>query len=82
MYRDSRKKIIHVIIIIVIIFAIFCIAGILALKYQVEGEANLPFEITKISIIESAEGIEQEGLEEKWNFNVNQNNDIDRKSVV
>ncbi len=76
MYRNSRKKIIHVITIIVIIFAVFCIAGILALKYQVEGEANLPFEITKISIIESSEGIEQEGLEEKWNFNVNQNNDI------
>lgn len=76
MYRNSRKKIIHVITIIVIIFAVFCIAGILALKYQVEGETNLPFEITKISIIESSEGIEQEGLEEKWNFNVNQNNDI------
>lgn len=76
MYNKSTKKIIHVIIIIVIIFAVFCVAGVLALKYQVEGEANLPFEITKISIIESVEGIENSGHEERWNFNVNQNNDI------
>lgn len=76
MYTNSSKKIIHVIIIIVIIFAIICVAGVLALRYQVEGESNLPFEITKISIIESVEGIEKTEHEEKWNFDVNQNNDI------
>ena len=36
----------------------------------------MPFKITKISIIESVEGMETEGANEKWNFNVNQNNDI------
>ena len=76
MYRSLNKKIIHIIIIIGIIFAILCVTGILVLRYQVEGETNMPFKITKISIVESVEGIENQGTPEKWNLNVNQNNDI------
>lgn len=76
MYRNINKKIFHVISLITIVFVIIFIAGILILKYQVEGESNMPFKITKISIIESVEGVEQENSAEKWNFNVNENNDI------
>ena len=76
MYRNLNKKIFHVIMIIVIIFAILCVAGILVLRYQVEGESNMPFQITKISIVESVEGNATEGATEKWNLIVNQNNDI------
>ena len=76
MYRSLNKKIFHIIMIIVIIFVILCTAGILVLRYQVEGEGNMPFEITKIYIVESVEGNAVEGATEKWNLNVNQNNDI------
>lgn len=76
MYINFNKKIFHVVMIVVIIIVILCVAGILALRYQVEGELNLPFKITKISIIESVEGMEKQGAVEKWNLNVNQNNDI------
>ena len=76
MFRYLNKKIFHVIMIAVIILAILCIAGILVLRYQVEGELNMPFKITKISIIESVEGTENQGATEKWNLTVNQNNDI------
>ena len=76
MYRNLSKKIFHVIIITIIIFVILCIAGIFVLRYQVEGESNMPFDIKKISLIESVEGIETEGTKEKWNFSVNQNNDV------
>lgn len=76
MYRSTNKKIFHIIMIIIIIFVFLFIAGILVLRYQVEGEVNMPFEISKISIVESVEGVETEGAEEKWNLNVNQNNDI------
>lgn len=76
MYRDLKQKAFHVIIIIIIIFAILCVGGMLILRYQVEGESNMPFKITKISIVESVEGMEKQGANEKWNFNVNQNNDI------
>lgn len=76
MYRNINKKIFHIIMIIVIIFVVLSVAGIMVLKYHVEGEANMPFHITKILIVESAEGISNEGATEKWNLNVNQNNDI------
>lgn len=76
MYSRINKKIFHIVMIIVIIFVILFVAGIFLLKYQVEGESNMPFKITKISIIESVEGIETQAATQKWNFSVNQNNDI------
>ena len=76
MFRNLNKKIFHIMMIIAIIFVILCVAGILILRYQVEGESNMPFKITKISIVESVEGNAIQGATEKWNLNVNQNNDI------
>ena len=76
MFSRINKKIIHVIAVIVIIFVIIFVSGIFILRYQVEGESNLPFTITKISIIQTVEGIENENTGDKWNFNVNENNDI------
>ena len=76
MYRSLNKKIFHIIAIILIIFVILCATGIMILRYQVEGESNMPFKISKISIVESVEGMANEGATEKWNLNVNQNNDI------
>lgn len=76
MYRNVKQRIFHSVIIAVIIVAILCIGGMFILRYQVEGEANMPFKISKISIIESVEGTESEGAGEKWNFNVDENNDI------
>ena len=76
MYKKSTQKIINRIIFIVIIFAILCGIGIYILKYEVQGETNIPFEITKIAIAQSVNGIESEGHQEKWNFNVSENNDI------
>ena len=76
MLRNLNEKIFHVIVIVGIVFALSCIAGILVLRYHVEGESNMPFKITKISLVESVEGNAVEGATEKWNLNVNQNNDI------
>ena len=76
MFRNLNKKIFHIIMITAIVFVILCVAGILILRYQVEGESNMPFKITKISIVESVEGNAIQGATEKWNLNVNQNNDI------
>lgn len=76
MYRGTNKKIIHSIIIITIIFVIAFVAGMFILRYQVEGETNMPFKLTKISIIQSVEGLEREDKQDIWNFDVNENNDI------
>ena len=76
MYRNINKKILHVIATIIMVAIVAFIIGMLFLRYQVEGETNMPFKISKISIIESVEGIENKDAQEKWSFNVNENNDI------
>lgn len=76
MYRNINKKIFHIVSLITIIFVILFIAGMFILRYQVEGESNMPFQITKISVIESVEGKEEENSSGEWNFSVNENNDI------
>lgn len=75
MEQRLSKKIFHICMTIVIIIAIFFAVGMIILKYQVEGETNLPFNISKITIVSNTEGVDQEG-EHKWNFRLNQNNDI------
>lgn len=55
---------------------IIFLSGIISLKYSVEGEYNLPFGLSKISIISTIEGVDIEDATNKWNLKVNQNNDI------
>ena len=76
MEKKISKKLIHICIAIVAITAIIFGVGIILLRYQVEGETNLPFEITKISIISSVDGKDENDDANKWNITVNQNNDI------
>lgn len=71
------KKIVHICIILGIIVLILIIAGIIMLRYQVEGETNLPFELSKMIVVSTAESNEIEAVADtKWNFSVNQYNDI------
>lgn len=60
---------------LIIIFIIFTV-GVICLRYNVEGEGNLPFYIPKISIISNIEGVDIEDNENKWNLQINQNNDV------
>lgn len=71
-----NKKYFHLCMVIVIIAVILFGLGIIILKYNVEGETNMPFDLNKIIIISSSEGIDKESGENKWAFDVNQNNDI------
>ena len=73
-----NKKGFHIGILTLIIFLVIIFAGFISLKYQVEGEKNTPFIISKVLVISSAEGKdrEQKNEEMKWNFDINQNNDI------
>ena len=74
----TTKKSFHIGILLLIILIILLILGFITLRYQVEGETNMPFVISKISIISSSEGIDKDESVEgnKWNFDINQNNDI------
>ncbi len=72
----TSKKYFHIVMIIVIIAIILFILGIIVLKYNVEGETNMPFELTKVSIISSSEGNDKEIADVKWAFDVYQSNDV------
>lgn len=61
---------IGIISIAIIITALICI------KYSVEGEKNIPFEVSKITVVSTAEGIENNQTENKWNLSVYQINDL------
>lgn len=71
-----NKKYFHICIIITIIFILLFILGLVTLRYNVEGETNMPFNISKITIISTSEGIDRNSAENKWEFDINQNNDI------
>ena len=74
-YLTSRKSF-HIVMIIVIIAIILFVVGILVLRYNVEGETNMPFELSKISVISSSGGNSKEALDTKWNYDIYQSNDI------
>ena len=79
--KDKINKIIntrqfHVCMVIFIMIIILFVVGLLSLRYNVEGEMNLPFDLSKISVISSVEGINVDDTTNKWNLSVNQNNDI------
>ena len=74
--RFIHTKMFHVSLLIFIVVMILFIAGFVVLRYQVEGEGNMPFKLTKITVISSQEGIDKPKEGFKWAFDVSQNNDI------
>jgi len=76
MERYKDKKIIKTGIIAFILVLIIAIIGLIILKYEVEGENNMPFNISKIIVASSAEGVQKQGSEYKWDFDLVQNNDF------
>ena len=74
--RLTSKKYFHMVMIIVILVIILFTLGIVVLKYNVEGETNMPFQLTKIAIISSSEGIDKETSDTRWAFDVYQSNDV------
>ena len=74
--EESRKNTIKFCVFISIIILLVIISILTVLKYQVEGEKNLPFIVSKITVISTAEGIKKESTENKLQFDLVQNNDI------
>ena len=70
------KKILNICIICIIIVAIIFTAVMLILNYDEKGETNMPFKVSKISVVSTVNGQDVENSEAKWNISVIQNNDI------
>lgn len=71
-----NKKYFHRVMVTTIIVMALFILGMFLLKYNVEGETNIPFTISKIAIISSGDGIEKQVPDTKWAFDIYQSNDI------
>lgn len=76
MEKTRRQEIIKACIAIAIIILAIIITGIISMKYNVEGESDMPFTLSKITMVSTAEGVHKEGAEEKWNLSIFQNNDM------
>ena len=73
----TGKKSFHIAVILGIVFILLFVLGVIVLRYSVEGETNMPFSLTKISIISSNEQTNKEVTEEmRWAYDINQVNDI------
>ena len=71
-----QKKIIHIYILIFIIVIMLLFAGITMLKYHIEGEKNLPFNLTKISTLCTAESKLFQNEDGTWSSQIMQKNNI------
>lgn len=69
------KKILKKVILFFSLILIIAIIGIVILKYNTEGEINMPFKISKIMVVSTAEGTDK-NTEIKWDLDIVQVNDI------
>lgn len=73
--KDKVKLSLAIGILAIIIIMVFMIV----LQYQVEGEQNMPYMLSKITIISNAESelnTEDTAENATWNLKINQNNDV------
>lgn len=75
MDKEKKKQIIKLCVAVLVFAIIIVLVAAVMIRYQVEGDKNMPFNLSKIIIVSTAEGNETEG-KRKWNFNVLQNNDV------
>ena len=63
--------------IIIIIVLIIAVIALIILKYNVEGEKNMPFKISSIILLSNAEGNQtEENSDYNWDTEIYQNNDV------
>lgn len=77
MITEQKKQTIKLIVAISILALLLVFIMIMMIKYEVEGEKNMPFKLSKLVVIGTVEGVETEQSKEaKWNFDICQNNDV------
>ena len=76
--NDNKKwtKIIKGSIAFTITALVLFFVGMVILKYNVEGEQNMPFTLSNVLVVSSAEGYQEDETNDNWNVKVLQTNDI------
>jgi hypothetical protein len=76
MYQNKKKKIIHIGILVAIIAILIFSCVMAMIFYEIEGEKKMPFNISKISVVSSVEGVDKKVEGYINSKDINQNNDI------
>ncbi len=76
MISENKKETVKLIVAVSILVIVLLIIAILMIKYEVEGETNMAFKLSKIIIVGTVEGVEKAESDLKWDFSIYQNNDI------
>lgn len=74
-YR-TKNKILKTVLTIIVIISILFGAMTYLLIYNEEGETNIPFKLSKVVIVSSSDGVQNNNIQMQWALDVNQNNDI------
>ena len=72
----AKKRIMHIYIIIFIVILLILSAATLMLKYSIEGETNLPFNLNKFDVISTAESKLIQDEKGVWHAQILQKNDV------
>ena len=76
MITEQKKQNMKLIIAIFLLVLILILVAMMLLKYEVEGEQDMPFKLSKIIIVSTAQGVDKEESDLPWDFNVYQKNDV------
>lgn len=74
--KYGNKQTIYICVGIAIFFIMLVVIAMQLLKYHVEGETKLPFDLSKVLIISTADAVGKEDSENLWDLSILQNNDI------
>lgn len=75
MDKKGKRKVIKKYIFISFLSLAIIVSILLTIKYNVEGEKGMPFELTKISIRSTLDATDNQS-ENLWDINLSQNNDV------
>ncbi len=76
METEAKKRILRKYIFIAFLLLITAIVILLMIKYNVEGEKNMPFKLSKIVVQSTIDTKSREGTGNLWDVELTQNNDI------
>lgn len=76
METEAKKRILRKYIFIAFLLLITAIVILLMIKYNVEGEKNMPFKLSKIVVQSIIDTKSREGTGNLWDLELTQNNDV------
>lgn len=76
MEEEAKKRVLRKYIFIAFLLITIAVVILLMIKYNVEGEKNMPFNLSKIVIQSTIDTKSRENAENLWDLELTQNNDI------